>query len=63
MPLPLPDVVQESERVMAQVLQLLAVQRQLARMKQMDSQLDERDEEQQVQRSHDMRPNQGCQLA
>jgi hypothetical protein len=54
MPLPLPDFMKQSQWMMTEVLQLLAVHRQPARVKQMDADLDERDKQQQVQGCHHM---------
>jgi hypothetical protein len=50
----------QSQRMMTEVLQLLAVHRQPACVKQMDAELDERDEQQQVQGYHDMCADQRC---
>jgi hypothetical protein len=62
-PLPSPDRVKQFQGMVAHVFELLAVERQLAGVKQMDPKLDERDKEQQVQRRYDVSANQGCQLA
>jgi len=49
--------------MMAKVLELSAVYRQFARVKQMHADIDERDEQQQVKRSHYVRAEQRCELA
>lgn len=48
-PLPVPDLMDELEGVVAEVLQLLAVHGELAGVKEMDAELDEGDKEQKVQ--------------
>lgn len=47
-PLPLPDVVEEAERVVAEVFELLAVHGELAGVEEVDAELDKGDEEQEV---------------
>jgi hypothetical protein len=44
MPFPLPNLVKQSQRMMAQVLQLLSVHWQPARLKQVHPQINERNE-------------------
>jgi hypothetical protein len=44
-PLPLPDVTNQPQRMMAQVFELFTVHRQLARVKQVHAELNERNEE------------------
>src|ERR1700761_9099258 len=63
MPLPLPDFMKQLQWMMTEMLQLLTVHRQSARVKQVDAKLDERDEQQQVQGCHQMCPDQRCELA
>ena len=50
MPLPLPDFVNQTQRMMAQMLDLFAVQRQAASMEEMYTQLDEGNKQEQVER-------------
>ena len=53
-PLPLPDVVKEAEGMVAEVLDLLAREREAAGVEDVDAELDKGDEEQQVKRGDDM---------
>lgn len=49
-PLPLPDVVEETQRMVAEVLELAAIHRQAAGVEEVDAELDERDKQEQMQR-------------
>lgn len=53
-PLPLPDLAKEVQGVVAKMLDLVAVEGELAGVEQVYADLDERDEEQQVQRCDDV---------
>ena len=50
MPFPLPDFVNQTQRMMAQMLDLFSVQRQAASMEEMNAQFDERNKQKQVER-------------
>ena len=50
MPFPLPDLVNQAQRMMAQMLDLFSVQRQAACMEEMYAQLDEGNKQEQVER-------------
>ena len=50
MPFPLPDLVNQAQRMMAQMLDLFSVQRQAASMEEMYTQLDEGNKQEQVER-------------
>ena len=50
MPFPLPDLVNQAQRMMAQMLDLFSVQRQTASMEEMYAQLDEGNKQKQVER-------------
>ena len=52
MPFPLPDVSDEEPGVVAQVLNLMPVERKTAGMEEMDAQIDEGDKQQQMKRRH-----------
>ena len=54
MPLPLPHIVKKPERMVAEVLHLLSRERETAGVKDVNAQLDKRDEEQQVERCDDL---------
>ena len=50
MPFPLPDFANQTQRMMAQMLDLFSVQRQAASMEEMYAQFDERNKQKQVER-------------
>lgn len=53
-PLPLPDVANQTQRMMAQMLELLSVQRKAASVKEMYTQLNEWNKQKQVEWRHRM---------
>ena len=61
-PLPLPDVVDEAQGMMAEMLELLAVHGQAAGVEEVDAQLDERKNQEQVEWRHGMHANLGGDL-
>jgi hypothetical protein len=62
-PLPLPDLVEQAEGMMAEVFQLVAVEGEAAGVEQVDAEFDKRNEEQQVQGSYDVEAELGGDLA
>ena len=50
MPFPLPDLTNQPQRMMAQMLDLFSIQRQAASMEEMYAQFDERNKQKQVER-------------
>lgn len=63
MPLPLPNVADETPRMMAEMLDLLPAQRKAASVEEMYAQFNERNKQKQVERRHRMDADLRCNLA
>jgi hypothetical protein len=62
MPFPLPDIANQSPRMMAQVLQLLAIKWKAPCVKEMNTQLEERKKQKEMKRGHRLCPDLRCHL-
>ena len=62
MPFPLPDIANQSPRMMAQVLKLLPIKGEAPCVKEMNPQLDERKKQEEMKRGHRLCPDLRCHL-